>query len=165
MKEIIITGSIALSGISKIIDRKYAEILEKYPERIIKKVISEWEKATDISVMTEACDICYASQLGEGGLFTGLWNMSKELKKGFCVDMKRVPVLQETIEICEMFNVNPYNLESEGAWLMVCEPSGGFREVAEAVGLLEDSNDKKLLVGDRVRFLDRPAPDELRKIL
>ena len=99
-----------------------------------------------------------------------MWYMSKELKTGFTVDMRKVPVIQEAVEICEMFGVNPYILESEGAWIAVSEATqeqiGLFAErgiKAEVIGTLEGSNDKKLLCGERMRFLDRPAPDELRK--
>ena len=165
MKEIIITGSVALSGVRKIIDKKYKEITDKYPERIIEKIISCSESLADTEALLLSFEPVYSKQLGEGGLFSGLWHMSKELKSGFCVDMRRVPVLQETIEICEMFNINPYCLESGQAGIFVCEDYKNSLPESFVIGRLDDSNDKRLLTGDRVRFLDRPAPDELLKIL
>lgn len=165
MKEIIITGSVALSGVRKIIEKKKIEISDKYPERVMRKIITCPEVCTDISDYRLSDKSIYSKQLGEGGLFAGLWDMSKELNTGFHVDMSRVPVLQETIEICEMFNINPYCLESKRAWLSVIESSDDYPDGVTVIGRLEDSNDKKLLLGDRVRFLDRPAPDELLKVL
>ena len=170
MKEIILAGSVGLSGTKAIIEKKYKEIKEKYPERVIKKVTSDVSCGEDISGLFLWEKIVYAKQLGEGGFFAGLWYMSKALKTGFTVDMGKVPIIQEAVEICEMFGVNPYILESGGAWLAVSEAGQEqIRLFAESgikamvIGALEDSNDKKLLCGERVRFLDRPAPDELRK--
>ena len=38
--------------------------------------------------------------------------------------MKKIPIKQETVEICEVFGLNPYELISGGALLMVT-PDGG----------------------------------------
>lgn len=172
MKEIILVGSVGLSGTKAIIEKKYNEIREKYPERVIRTAISDVSCGEDISGLFLSENTVYAKQLGEGGFFAGLWYMSKEINAGFTVDMRRVPIIQEAVEICEMFGVNPYILESGGAWLAVSEAAKDQSEIFEGksvnmavIGRLETSNDKKLLCGERVRFLDRPAPDELRKIL
>ncbi len=172
MKEIIIIGTVALSGVRTVADKKHNEIKMKYPERIIKKATSDTGYHTGVPGQLLPGKTLYAKEMGEGGLFTGLWHMAKDLKSGFSVDMRRIPVVQEAVEICEMFNINPYNLESGGSLLVVSEAAGEQLDLftaenikATRVGFLEASNDKKLLFGDRVRFLDKPAPDELRKIL
>ena len=170
MKEILVTESVALSGISEIIDKKISEISKKYPDRIIKKAKPDVSFEKDMSGFFLPDHTFYGKPMGEGGFFAGLWYMADALKCGFTVDMRRVPVIQEVIEICEMYNVNPYILESKGAWLIVTDESEKQREIflqnninARFIGVIEESNDKKLICGERIRFLDRPAPDELRK--
>ncbi len=34
---------------------------------------------------------------------------------GLEADFRKVPVRQETIEVCEIFDLNPYKLEADGA--------------------------------------------------
>ncbi len=57
---------------------------------------------------------------GEDGVFGALWRLGEEAGTGLWVDLARIPLLQETIEICEMAEVSPYEL-----------PWGGFLWLAE----------------------------------
>ena len=87
------------------------------------------------------------------------------------MDLKALPIRQETVEICEYLGLNPYQLSSTGS-LLITAPEGEALagELAAAgipaavVGRLTDNNDKILRSGEEVQYLDRPAPDELRKI-
>lgn len=54
----------------------------------------------------------------EGGIFGALWEMAEASGVGLCVDLKKIPIRQETIEICEFFNLNPYQLISSGSMLI-----------------------------------------------
>ena len=115
--------------------------------------------------------VSHIFQLGEGGVFAGLWNLAKETGKGLEVDLKKIPVLQETVEVCEFFRLNPYQLTSAGAMIMVTDDGEALVEMmneqgvpAALIGKLTDNNDKILRNGDEIRYIDRPAPDELMKI-
>ena len=110
-------------------------------------------------------------QVGEGGIFAALWNLAKEMERGIEVDLKKIPVLQETIEVCEIFRLNPYQLTSAGTMLIVAEDGEKLTDQlnqqgisAAVIGTLTDSNDKILKNGEEVRYIDRPAPDEIMKI-
>ena len=85
--------------------------------------------------------------------------------------MKAFSILQETVEVCEYFRLNPYQLSSVGSFLMVSEDAEGLAEQilaaggkAKVIGALTDSHDKLIHNGEEIRYLDRPAPDELWKI-
>lgn len=39
----------------------------------------------------------------EGGIFGALWEMAEASGVGLEIDLKKIPVRQETIEICEFF--------------------------------------------------------------
>ena len=51
----------------------------------------------------------------EGGVFGALWEMAEASGVGLEIDLKKIPIRQETIEICEFFNLNPYQLISSGS--------------------------------------------------
>lgn len=39
-----------------------------------------------------------------------LWNLSGAYQKGFEIDLHQIPVRQETIEVCEFYDLSPYDL-------------------------------------------------------
>ena len=98
--------------------------------------------------------------------------LAKAAGKGISLDLKKFPILQETIEICECYRLNPYQLRSEGCFLIVTdEESRVERLLAEqgirgtVIGEIANNNDKIIRNGEDIRYIDRPAPDELAKIL
>ena len=99
----------------------------------------------------------------QGGIFTALWELSVGTGCGLNVDLRAVPVAQETIEFCEIFGINPYEEASTGCMLIVTDRPARLLEALEAegisaavIGYLTDDNDKKLINGDEVRYLDKP---------
>ena len=80
----------------------------------------------------------------------------------------KIPVKQETIELCELFRLNPYYLMSgEESVLIVCSKGSYLIQKlkekginASCIGFLTGNNDKVLRFGDHLRYLDRPREDE-----
>ena len=56
-----------------------------------------------------------------GGVYGALWQMGVWMDKGFEVQHVDIPIRQETIEICEFFNINPYLLDATGCLFVVVE--------------------------------------------
>ena len=46
----------------------------------------------------------------EGGVFGAFWEMASGAGVGLEVDLKKIPIRQETVEICNYFGVNPYQI-------------------------------------------------------
>ena len=110
--------------------------------------------------------------LGEGGVLGGLWHMAVRWRTGFTVYQRELPVRQETIEICELLEINPYCLRSEDC-VLIASGNGGrlcaaLREQscpAAVIGRLEAGKDKRLLHGETVGCLNRPQEDEWDRFL
>lgn len=51
-------------------------------------------------------------QITEGGILAALWNLTEASGTGLEADLKRIAVKQETIEVCEYFHLNPYQMTS-----------------------------------------------------
>ena len=90
---------------------------------------------------------------------------------GLDLDMKQIPVLQETIEVCECYRLNPYLLTSAGSFLMAASDGRGLADAlhkegiaASVIGRFTSGNDKVIHNGEDVRCLDRPAPDEIYRL-
>ena len=87
------------------------------------------------------------------------------------MDLKKISIRQETIEVCEHFRMNPYQLASSGCLLIVTEDGRAMTEAfaeigvhAAVIGRLRGDRDKIIRNGEDVRYIDRPAPDEINKL-
>jgi hydrogenase expression/formation protein HypE len=85
--------------------------------------------------------------------------------------MKKLSIRQETIEVCEHFRLNPYQLTSIGSMIMVTDKGEELADAlmkegikASVIGRLAEGNDKVICNGEEIRYIDRPAPDEIKKI-
>ena len=80
-------------------------------------------------------------------------------------------VRQETIELCEVFDINPYLLISSGCMLIGCENGNLLVErlqdagiPAAVIGRATEGNDRVIRSGEETRFLEPAGSDELYKI-
>ena len=78
------------------------------------------------------------------------------------------PVRQEIIEICELFNVNPYELQSLGCLLMTADNDCDIINIlnsnnipAAVIGRIVKGNQRILHNKDEERFLTLPNQDEI----
>ena len=91
---------------------------------------------------------------------------------GFEIDMSAISLKQETVEICEFYRLNPYQLTSAGSFLIVTPDALEVIRILEQVGarairlgVTKPQNARVITSGEEVRYLDRPAPDELESWL
>lgn len=100
-----------------------------------------------------------------------LWEMAESSDLGVEVELKKMTIRQETVEICEYFQLNPYQLTSVGSVLIVTddgeklvEAFRGEGKQAVVLGRTTADTARIILGGEEKRYLDRPAPDELLKL-
>lgn len=143
--------------------RKLRGELEKKPEEAI--FLNE-EKGTE-----KAGGRITMEAVGAGGIFAALWRMAERYQAGLAVYLRKIPVRQETIEICEALELNPYELLSGGCVILAADNGMDVLSVLNkagiygaAVGKVTDSNDRLLLNGEVCSHLNRPAPDEIEKL-
>lgn len=172
-QEIVFTGYAGLEGMLRIV----AEKEEKLKKRFAKTFLQQM-KAYDTLIFAQkeiniakAMGVSVIRQLPSGGILAGLWNLALETGCGISVDLKKISIKQETIEVCEEFRLNPYQLTSCGCMLMITDHGDELADAlndngckASVIGKLTDSNDKIIHNGEEIRYIDRPALDELKKI-
>jgi hydrogenase maturation factor len=130
-----------------------------------------------LSVRPEA-QICagegadFLVDLSEGGIYAALWRLSVKTRRGLRVDMAAIPLLQETIELANYYDIDPYKMRSAGSLLAVTADADALVEALEGSGIpagkigeLTEDHDKILINDDEVRYLDLPQTDELHRIL
>lgn len=164
--DIVISKWIGLEGTALLAKAEKEALLERYPSWLVEKA-AEFER--ELSVLPEAetareFGVRAMHDLSQGGVFGALWELAEGSGCGLCVDLKKIPIRQETVEVCEVCGVNPYEMRSAGSLLMVTEDGEGLVEALERAGIpaavigrMTDSNDRMVTSGEEVRFLDRPT--------
>lgn len=171
--DIVVSKWIGLEGTVRLAREHREELCTKYPVRMIEEAAG-FDKY--LSIIPEAATamksgVCGMHDVSRGGIFGALWEMASGAGVGLEIDLKKLPVKQETIEICEFFELNPYELLSGGCLIMVTEDGNGLvnalsREEIPAVvvGKTTDSNDRVLWNEDEKRYLDLPKPDQIYSV-
>ena len=59
--------------------------------------------------------------IGKGGVLASLWKICDRNKWGLRYDLKKIPILQGTVEIANYFDLNPYRLITKNSYIVACE--------------------------------------------
>lgn len=172
--DIVVSKWIGIEGTVILAKERERELLGRYATTFIDR-----SKDLDayISVLSEAAvaarsGVSAMHDITEGGIFGALWEMAEASGVGLEIDLKKIPVRQETIEICEFFGLNPYELISGGSMLMAAEDGNQLvHELKKAgipaavIGKAMAGNDRVLRNEEERRFLEPPKPDELYRVI
>lgn len=171
-QDIVVTKYIGLEGTAVLSIENEELLLKRYTEAFIHQAQAFVLYA---SVLGEAAvatrhGATAMHAVGQGGILGALRELAESCDIGLEADMKKIPIKQETVEICEFFGYNPYQLISGGSLLIIAEDGYGLvRELekagisAEVIGKVTDSNDRVILRDDERRFIDLPQMDEIWK--
>ena len=171
--DVVATKWIGIEGTSIIAREKEEELRERFAAPFVEEA-KNFDQL--LSVVPDAAaavrpGVTAMHDVTEGGIYGALWELAEASGVGLEIDLKAIPVRQETIEICEHFRLNPYQLISSGCMLMTA-PDGrklvrdlekeGVR--ASLIGRCVEGKAKKILNGEDTAYLERPKTDELYKI-
>ncbi len=172
-QNIVLAGYIGMEGMLRILDEKEQELKKRFAPVFIEQIRSyrQYLFAGPTISVAKAGGSSAIRQVSEGGILAALWDLAKDADEGLDLDMKKLNILQETIEVCEHYRINPYQLASTGSMLIVTDQGEALADElnqnhikATVIGKLTDNNDKLLHNGEEVRYIDRPAPDEILKM-
>lgn len=172
-QDILVTKWIGIEGTAIIAKEKEEVLRTRFSQAFIDKA-----KNFDqyLSVLPEArlaveFGICAMHDVTEGGIYGALWELAEASGVGLEIDLKAIPICQETVEICEYFGLNPYYLISSGCMLMAGERGHDLvREFqktgipAVVIGKVVEGKVKRIYNGEEEAFLERPRTDELYRI-
>lgn len=168
-QELLVTGWIALGGTALLAERYESELQKRYPFSLIDRA-KEFEKLTAAARDARAITHFGAAPmhaLGQGGIFGALWEMAERAGVGLEVDLKKIPIKQETVELCEYFDINPYEFYSAGALLVGTDQAEALEDWLHSqgiescvIGRVTDGRERRIRNGEDCRFLDRPRQDE-----
>lgn len=131
----------------------------------------------------EACGVTAYHPVEKGGVLTALWNFCSDAGidpetgrrrnpgAGCTYRLADIPLLQGTVEVCELYELTPYRLWSEGCWLCTADNGGqlvshlraaGYQ--AAVIGEITQGKARARVDGEEIAYLTRSQRDELEKL-
>lgn len=172
--ELILTRQIGLLGTALLAEAEEQTLRERFSEAMIEEA-KAFRKFADTRREAELIRQYGKTEiypLGKGGILTGLWEIADRAGLGLTADLRKMTIRQETVEICEVLDVNPYLLESSGALLAgvengyaVCEELCLAGITAKVIGRVNDGTERVIYNQGRKRFVDKPVKDEIYRFL
>ena len=109
------------------------------------------------------CGVKAMHDMSDSGVFGALWELGEAGNCGMEINLKKINMRQETIEITNYLGINPYIIPSTGSLLMVTLDGLGLiheleKEGIEAfvIGKIVEGNDRVIINEDEKRYLEPP---------
>lgn len=172
-QELVMTKYAGLEGTGIIATEKEQELLTRYPAGFLKeaKDLLNLVSVVEDARIAREYSVSAMHDVTEGGIFGALWEVAVASKVGLEIELDKIPIKQQTVEICEFFDLNPYMLISSGSMLIAADRGSDIVDAlkrhgieAAVIGRATAGNDKVVYYGDEKRFLEPPKCDELYKI-
>lgn len=173
-QDIVLTKWIALEGTAILARLKGEELRQRYPAHLV-EAAAGFDRY--LSIIPEAAvavksGVRVMHDASEGGILAALWELSECSGVGLTIDLRKIPIRQETVEVCEFCEVNPYLLASGGCLVLAADHGESLVEQfnrkqipAVVIGQITDSHDRLIYNAEEKRYLDKPAQDEIYKYI
>lgn len=172
--DIVMTKTCGLGGTALLAGHFTDELVTRYPRRFIERAaefLAETEENAE-GYLAVADGAAYVHAAAEGGVFGALWELAEYAQCGLEIELPAIPILQETVEICEYFDVNPYQLRTEGVFLILTEHGNRLRESLEekgipaaVIGKTVPGLDRAVRNGEEVRYLEPNRVEEYERVM
>lgn len=172
-QDLLVAGFIGWEGTRAIVKEKEAELttwfsswylreIKQNNDVILNRNLEQWNKF----------GITECEPVEAGGIMNALWNLSGAYETGIEFELRQIPIKQETVEICEYFDLNPYRLLSSNCCILVADNGGNAARTLErngisctVIGKVNRGIKREIYNGGSVGFLERPRNDEIEKVL
>ena len=172
-QDILVTKWIGIEGTSIIAKEKERELRQRFSEAFVEtaKGFDQYLSVVPESQIAAEHGVSAMHDVTEGGIYGALWEVAEASGIGLEIDLKAIPLRQETVEVCEYFELNPYYLISSGCMLMAADQGHDLVRKLEAAGIpaavigkATDGKARRIWNGGEESYLERPKTDELYKI-
>lgn len=168
--DLIVTKWIGLYGTALLASAHREALLARFPYDLV-----ETAAAFDrLRTVTKEAEIAKAygahamHDVTEGGVFGAMWQFADAAGLGLDVDLKKLPIRQETVEVCNELDVNPYLLVSDGCLLIAAKCGQALVEAMHRAGIpaviagkFTHGNDRVVHNAEESRYLEPVRTDAI----
>ena len=181
-QEIVLCGYAGLEGSLQILEEHEGELKERFVPAFVRQMKDLKHCLEQAEVLQKLCiqrkdkeegfSVFAMQQAAGGGVFAALWELGEAAGIGFEIDLKKIPIRQETVELCEYYQLNPYQMTSAGCILLLTDKADALVAFLEKqgvragrLGITTEGKARVITSGEEQRYLERPAPDERMRFL
>lgn len=176
---LVVMGAVGLKGTAAIVEKGYDVLCRYFSKGFLEDCrkllehygIGEDAEHSEAWKMAQEAGASALCVIEKAGILSVLWKMAEASQMGLSVDLRKIPIRQETIEVCERYHVNPYRLLSGSAILLGIRGGEALVQAchqqgipAAVIGQIHEGNERLLFSGANSRYLERPSADEMEKI-
>ena len=166
--QIVMAGTAGLAGTVRIYEMERETFQKRFSKAFLQQIQPMMKQLSVREQCNLANDWLYAHDVSEGGIFAALWELGDYLNCGLRISLQNILLAQETIELCEILDLNPYALFSLGCSLFVVKDGAKLVETLEemnirasVVGYLTQDSDRILDNGEEIRYLEPYKGDDM----
>ncbi len=136
-KDVVMCGQTGVLGTYLVAKGHKEELLKRYSveyiataerfDRLVKLDANVGEIAKTHGAVQAHC-------VSRSGVHGAIWELAERNDCGICVSHDAMPIMQETIEVCEFLGENPYKIDGCGAVLYICEDGAKLVDALYAAG-------------------------------
>lgn len=134
----------------KIFNEREEEVRERFSNSFVEMISDLPDTETQIPSEASCSEVCIKL---DKGLYKALWDLGEAVGMGLEATHSQIPIKQETIEVCELFGLNPYEVESSGVLYVL--PEGELPLEGTLIGKTRSDNDRVVLMKKGTRFLNK----------
>ena len=127
-QDLVVAGYAGMAGARLIFQKKKEKLEGRFAPSFLRCLekedsynVKEW---LENELKQKDCPVTAWEYAKEGGILTAVWNLSGIFNVGVDIDLRMIPMKQAVVEVCEMFEVNPYRLFSENCVILACDRGG-----------------------------------------
>ena len=107
--ELVMAGFPGMEGTALLAKEKEAELKKRFPLELVENAM-EFDRdlfRKEAARIGWECGAVAMHDVSQGGVFGALWEFLESNGTGKDADLRKIPIRQETIEICEIYGWNP----------------------------------------------------------
>ena len=171
-QDLVVAGYAGLAGTVKLAEAAKEELSRWFSDEYMEEIADAAPLCPVSPEFWRSCGAAEWEPAGEGGILTAIWNLTGAYETGVEFYLRQIPMRQETVEVCERLELNPYRLYSQGCVLLTADNGGQLvRTLAEknipaqVIGRVNKGIAREMIVQEGRGFLERPQPDEITKVI
>ncbi len=171
-QDLVVAGYAGLAGTVKLAEAAKEELSRWFSDEYMEEIADAAPLCPVSPEFWRSCGAAEWETAGEGGILTAIWNLTGAYETGVEFYLRQIPMRQETVEVCERLELNPYRLYSRGCVLLTADNGGQLVRIlaekhipAQVIGRVNKGIAREMIVQEGRGFLERPQPDEITKVI
>ena len=171
-QDLVVAGYAGLAGTVKLAEAAKEELSRWFSDEYMEEIADAAPLCPVSPEFWRSCGAAEWEPAGEGGILTAIWNLTGAYETGVEFYLRQSPMRQETVEVCERLELNPYRLYSWGCVLLTADNGGQLVRIlaekhipAQVIGRVNKGIAREMIVQEGRGFLERPQPDEITKVI